>query len=167
MSIAVSTVVKPSRAIFALACGACLGNVFVGTAFAAGQIGNWTLLPRLALASGCIFLALFGFYHIAKRRRTLHIDISGVGQIRLREQLASHSVHNRDDHNGAAIKVVHLLAGSTLWPYLLLLRLQSEDRRIIVLPILPDCVPDGDFRALAAACRWIATRNNLSASKIL
>ena len=167
MSIAVSAVVKPSKAMFALACGACLGNVLVGVVLATGQIGNWLLLPRLLLASGCVFLALLGFYHIAKRRRTLHIDISGVGQIRLREQLAGRHGQEYDDRDAATSEVVRLLPGSTLWPYLLLLRLQTDDGQIIAVPILPDCIASGNFRALAAACSWISTRNNLSASKIL
>lgn len=153
--------------MFVLGCGACIGNIFVGAIVAVGQIGNLTLLPKLVLASGCIFLAIFGFYRIAKRRRTLHIDISGLGQIRLREQLARQHTQTCDDQVGAKGEVVRLLAGSTLWPYLLLLRLQAEDGRVIVLPILADSMSCVDFRALVTALRWIATRNNLSASKIL
>ncbi len=166
MSIAVSTVVKPSRALLILAGGACIGAMFIGALAATTQIGNWLLLPRLMLASACIFLALFGLCRIAKYRRTRHIDISGSGLIRVREKVESKMENSRVVAR-ESYEVVRLLANSTLWPGLLMLLLQTENRRIIVLPILRDCVPEDDFRALAAACRWIAARNNSSEGKIL
>ncbi len=54
---------------------------------------------------------------------------------------------------------VHLLPDSTLWPHLLVLRLRSEDGGIRTVPILPDSTSRESFRALAAACRWLAARS--------
>lgn len=62
--------------------------------------------------------------------------------------------------------VVRLMAGSTLWPNLLLLRLQAEDGSVSVLPILPDSISRSDFRALSVAFRWIALREPGGEGKI-
>ena len=168
MSIAVSAVVKPSRLLFALGAGACLGVAFIGIIFAVSEIGNRSALLRLLIAGSCIFLALSGFYRIAKCRRTHHIDISGTGLIRLREKLLGRLSTDLGGKLGVeSSEVLSLMPNSTLWPRLLLLRLQTGEGRIFTLQILPDCVSADDFRALSVAVRWIDGRNNPTTSKIL
>ncbi|MES2114188.1 MAG: hypothetical protein V4578_03510 [Pseudomonadota bacterium] len=51
-----------------------------------------------------------------------------------------------------------LLAGSTLWPDLLLLRLGSVDGPVRELLVVPGCVAGPAFRPLALACRAVAAR---------
>jgi hypothetical protein len=103
------------------------------------------------------------FTRLATNRKSLHIDISGIGQIRLAEHNELTAVlaggANQSPDYG---EVLQLQAGSTLWPWLLILRLQSTDQKVLTLPILPDCVGVDDFRALSVACRWIATHKNSS-----
>ncbi|MYM66658.1 hypothetical protein GTP45_07410 [Pseudoduganella sp. FT55W] len=48
------------------------------------------------------------------------------------------------------------LGGSTLWPRLLLLRLQDETGRVQLLTVLPDCVARQQWRTVALACRAAA-----------
>jgi hypothetical protein len=78
-------------------------------------------------------------------------DISGVGQPRL----AVYPQSGGENENAAPL---HLLAGSTLWPGLLLLRLGRAGEPPERLCILPDSVAAGGFRAMALACRAIAAR---------
>lgn len=166
MSIAVYAVVKPSGLLFAMVCGICAGAVLISAAVAAGQAGNWALGPRLVVAGSCIFLALQGFYRIAKCRNAHHIDISGVGKIRLSRQFSDPSAGNvaSSQYSG---ELVQLMDDSILWSGFLLLLLQTKDGQVSALPVLRDCVAPDDFRALAVACRWIVAHNNRAKSKIL
>ena len=171
MSIAVSTVVHPSRLLALLTAAMCLFVLSIGVLLAAGQVGALDPLVRSTLSAACIFLALFVCYRTVQNRKTHHIDISGHGQIRLMEHsaLAGQSADTgtgelagRPGQDQFSGEVVSLLAGSTLWPALLILRLRTEDQRVVVLHVLPDSVEGGGFRALSVACRWIAAHNNPS-----
>jgi hypothetical protein len=87
--------------------------------------------------------------HAALRPATAHqIDISGVGQLRLTVQL-----NGRFDVDGAV--AVRLLAGSTLWPRLMLLRLgpvgDAPGPACRIVAVLPGSVTPEAFRALAVA----------------
>jgi toxin CptA len=132
--------------------GMCLCIAFSGVMLGAGQVGNLAPWTRIAAAAACVVIAVLVLYHVSQSRKTYRIDISGVGQIRLTEfkGLAT-------PLSAGGSEVVQLAADSTLWPKLL--RLQAEDRRIAVLPILPDSVAVSEFRALSVACRWIAAHN--------
>ena len=55
---------------------------------------------------------------------------------------------------------VVLSGGSTVWPRLMLLRLRDDTGALTLLPVLPDCVAPGVFRALAVAAVAIGGRNN-------
>lgn len=46
-----------------------------------------------------------------------------------------------------------LLAGATVWPCCMLLRLRAEDGALQSLLLLPDSVGAGNYRALAVAVR--------------
>lgn len=58
-----------------------------------------------------------------------------------------------------------LLAGSTLWPGLLLLRLARAGGPATVLTVLPATVAPGAFRRLALACRTLAARGGADGGK--
>lgn len=163
MSIAVSAVVLPSRLLLAMLGAMSVATAVAGIAISNGQIGELSAVARFFVFVFSIFLAAFGFYHGVRYRKPIHIDISGVGQLRLVEANAARSCAdtNRPYVRGSG-EAVRLLANSTIWPHLLLLRLQAESGKTTVLPILPDCVSRDSFRALSVACRWIAAHNNPS-----
>jgi hypothetical protein len=70
------------------------------------------------------------------------------------------------DQRGSG-EVVQLMADSTIWPGLLLLRLRRQDLRVTSVLILPDCVAADGFRALSVACRWIAAHNNRAEGELV
>lgn len=154
MSIAVSAVVKPSRLLHSMVGGMCLCIAFSSVMLGAGEVGNLPLWIRITVASASILIAVFALYHVAQNRKTYRIDVSGLGQVRLTEfdRMAT-------PLSTCCSEVVRLSADSTLLPSLLLLRLQSNDRRITILPILPGSVAASEFRALSVACRWIAAHD--------
>lgn len=161
MSIAVSAIVRPSRILLALVSIMCAGTAIIGVAIACDAIGDLSLALRISIGAAIIFLAVFGFYHGTRHQKILHIDISGAGQFRLAEVGSAGPCTNTNwPHVGSHGAVVALLRNSTIWPHMLLLRLQADNGKITVVPILPDSVSRDSFRALSVACRWIVTRND-------
>ena len=158
MSIALSARVRPSQLWLVLQ--TAMGAVLLAV--------SWWLL-RAAVAGGlpdalCYPLAIicatasFVLVTQALRPKTgLRIDVTRLGQIRLVETLpdaAAGSVPRSE----AVGEVVQLCQGSTLWPSLMVLRLQAVSGRVTTLILLPDSLSDDAFRALSVACRWIASR---------
>ena len=162
MSIAVSVVLRPSRLLLAIVGCLCTGIVFAAGMIGLAGVGELPFYPRLSIAGGCLFAALSGFYCAVRQRKTFHIEISGIGQIRLMEYSGIAALSRQSEwlsgQDGG--ESVRLMPDSTIWPHLLLLRLQNDDNRIIVLPILRDCIAVEEFRTLLVACRWIAAQNN-------
>ena len=139
----------------------------VGGAIAVGYASNLDALPRLLISTLAFFPAFFGFYHGVRHRKTLHIDISGSGQIRIAEVVLKTSCASEDrPHFRTDGTVVGVMGNSTIWPNLLMLRLRMDDGRVVALPILQDSVSQEDFRALSVACRWIAARSGRREKKI-
>jgi toxin CptA len=169
MSIAVSAMVKPSRLLLMMVCTMCIGTVLAGSMLILGKIGGLTFPFRTSLGIFIVFLGFIGFCHTVRHQKNLHIDISGVGQFRLSKVDAS--VGSCQEKNWPHVKengdVFRLLPDSTIWPHLLLLRLQADTGKITVIPVLPDCVSRDSFRALSVACRWIAAHNNPAEHKNL
>ncbi|WP_414691177.1 protein YgfX [Noviherbaspirillum sp.] len=161
MSIAVSAVVHPSRLLRAMLLTMSTGTLLVGTAIAAGWVGEPSLSVRIGSAFIAIFLSFFGFYHDVRYRKPIHIDITGTGQLRLTEVSAKGPCTDTNwPHLGKNGEVVHLLRDTTIWPCLLLLRVQNEYGEKRSVAILPDCVSRDSFRALSVVCRWIAGQGN-------
>lgn len=143
-------------AISALAC-------VIALLVATGHVGYLPFVPRLALGTAAFFLSLFGFYHGVRDRKTIQLDISGTGLIRLVEMGDREACMNSNwPHVRYSGELVRLMKTSTIWPNLLILRLQSDDGKITILPILPGCVANDSFRAISVACRWIAAQNQSS-----
>ena len=161
MSIAVSAVVQPSRLLFVLTASMSVVVALVGILIVTGQVGDSPIFIRLIVASACIFMACWAYNRSAANRKSLHIDISGIGQIRLAEHNELAAVLAGGAKQSPVFgEVLQLQAASTLWPFLLLLRLPSKDQKVKKLLIFPDCVGGHNFSALYVACRWIATQKN-------
>jgi hypothetical protein len=162
MSIAVSVTVKASRFLRAMV--ACMSGLVVVAAgsIVTGSVGDLAVWIRFPIGLLSTFLALLGFYHTLRHQKDLHIDISGIGQIRIRrEEVLSGSCQERNwPHVPKDGQPVRLLHDSTLWTNLLLLRLQTNDGKMIVVPVLPDSVSRDGFRALSVACRWIDAQHD-------
>lgn len=159
MSIAVSAVVHPSRFLLVLTALISISTGLIGIAIAAGFIGSLSAVPRLALGSAAFFLALFGFYHGVRHRKTIQLDIYGTGLIRLSEPGSEGPcTHTNRPHVSGSGERVWLLKSSTIWPNLLLLHFRTGGGQTRVLPVLPDCVSRDGFRAISVACRWIASQ---------
>ncbi|CAN7233893.1 flagellar hook-length control protein [Pseudoduganella sp. LjRoot289] len=129
MSIAVTAVVRPSLCLRLLQAG-----------FAVSALAVSTQLPFI-LEFPCILASFWALFSLLRGAKTHRLDISGIGQIRLAVYLE------------AETESVEILAGSTCWPWLLLLRLRRERGTVAVLAVLPDSVAPGVFRPLALACR--------------
>jgi toxin CptA len=153
MSIAVSAVVKPSRCLRALVGGYALVNL--AAAFALG----WLWRERFALAPLCAAAFLLAAACLGRaagaRAKTRRIDISGVGRLRLTVQQDVGSAGARPPPAG---ETARLLADSTVWPQLLMLRLRTEDG-VRSLALLPDSVGPEAFRRLAVAVGALGARN--------
>jgi hypothetical protein len=162
MSIAVSATVKPSRLLLSMVVLMCLVVVVGAIAVGSGGLGSISNDHRALVCAAAISIALVALFVAIRSRKTFRIDISGVGQIRLREYIeltdfAARVGRMSADEEG---KVVQLLAGSTIWPHFMLLRVADTEGRISAIPVFRDCMSRDGFRALAVACRWIAEQNN-------
>ncbi len=160
MSIAVSTVIQPSRLLLALVGGMSMVLLSIAALVLTDSIGNLSLSTRIVLAGICAIVAVAAFFRARLRGTKYVIHISGTGQIRLATGKRSEQAIVEDT---AESELVHLLPASTIWPGLLLLHLQNEQQHTTVVTILPDTVSAENFRALLVACRWIVLRHADSA----
>lgn len=156
MSIALSAAIRPSRFLAGL--HFAMAAVLLATACwlmqAADRLGSSFQLHQM-LAIVCAIASFALIVQPLRRRTALRIDITGLGQIRLVETLPDAEAGSRR-LSDAVGEVVQLRQGSTLWPSLMVLRLQAVSGRFTTLILLPDSVSDDAFRALSVACRWIA-----------
>lgn len=153
MSIAVSTVINQSRLLSGLIGGMCVALFVIASIVLLGGVGDISNVARAVVASACVVVGAYVFFRTLKSRGAHEIHISGTGQIRL-------SVLQKGNPVGVEQgELVYLLADSTLWSSLLLLRLQNEKQQIHSVVILPDSVSKESFRALLVACRWIVMRH--------
>lgn len=170
MSIAVTVVIAPSRCLRILLAG--FGASLLAAACAVG-LATPPGFAAAALVAAALLFAGLGVLHAALRPAMVHrIDISGPGQLRLTVQQGM-----RQDKLAAL--PARLLPGSTLWPQLLLLCLETgvdgraegrvsgagagvrgwRARRGLIsrascrigVVVLPDSVPAEAFRALLVA----------------
>ena len=155
MSIAASTLVKPSGLLLAMVGAMCMFIVLAGALLGLGIVSDLAFWSRVAVTIGCIGVASTAFIGELRRRCAWRIDISADGQIRLTQI----RVTAESQWTG---ELVRLTPDSTLWSYMLMLRLQAENGRSSVVRVFPDSVSKDDFRALAVACRWVAAHNNPS-----
>lgn len=152
MSLAVSVIVKPSRLLLVLI--AVIFITAISISIFLGLNNKFPYLIRVLFSSLGLFLSFFGFCHIVKTRKNLHISISNVGQIRINKLDCSPHDAQRANINNES-NLVYLLNDSVILPYLIILHLSTKSGKIIIVPILPGVISRDDFRALLVACKWI------------
>ena len=144
MSIAVSALIRRSPGLRVLHAGFC-GAVLLSSLACAGRAAALACVAGAAV--GCWRGRNVGFITAT----SCGIDISPVGQIRLTVQQSS------GQPAGAVVAdapPLSLLAGSTLWPGLLVLRLgRAGQPAVQSVLVLPDSVARASWRPLALACR--------------
>ncbi|QAU34249.1 protein YgfX [Janthinobacterium sp. 17J80-10] len=172
MSIAVSTVVMPSRRLALLLAIFCAGVAAVAWQLAFGALIDLPLVLRVALTVILSVMPGWAAYTAISPGKSLRIDISEHGQIRVAEDKACSVTGLQKGHRqavqagqegpveDAAGTIVNLLPDSTIWPQLLLLRLQAKGQVTRNVLILRDSVSAEHFRALSVACHWIAAHND-------
>lgn len=169
MSIAVTVLIRPSPLLrlllVLLAAMSALSAVLI-------FLFTFHLLPAANVLLMClpVGMASLGLLLSAFRaRKSFLLDISGTGQIRLREHYTGAAQAWLEETSPPLPRqTVRLLEGSTLWPCLLALRLEGGDgKKLAGLVILPDSLAPGAFRALSLALRSIEGRVNEGASKQL
>lgn len=161
MSIAVSARVYPSRFFSACVLGMATLTGMAGllaVSGAAGTFGFWGSFAVFGVSLAAAFSFVYLYFHTKK---TFGIDISGSGQIRIREDIADVS---RQAFFGRQIvpdtEDFVLARGTTVWPMLLVLRLQSASIRKKYLLIFYDAVTEAEFKALYIACSWLTARQS-------
>jgi len=166
MSIAVSVVIQPSRLALVLVGAICLGSALIGIVIGFGRVGELAPAMRYALAGACVIIGFGVFYYAMRAGKAHHIDISGIGQMRLAETtaVADPASNNARPDSLHVSEVVSLKDDSTLWPFLLVLRLENQEGRARTVIVLPDSVDRAGFRALSVACRWIFAHSGRNAT---
>jgi toxin CptA len=149
MSIAVSAVIIASRTLQRIRLLYGAANLGAGAALGAGLAGT-SLLPWLAAAASLLAGALM-LRGLAAGLKVRRIDISGLGQLRL-------TVQQGIGTQAAQVNIVQLLAGSTIWPGMMVLRLRQENGTVHALVFFPDSIESGQFRRLSVAMRDVASR---------
>ena len=171
MSIAVSTVAMPSRCLALLMAGFCVGVAAIAWQLVFGAVSDLPLALRVALTVAFTVLPGWASYRGICPGKSLRIDISEHGQIRVAEDMACIARGRQSRCHQAAQAsqanpprqvdgaIVTLLPDSTIWPHLLLLRLHASGHGTRNVLILRDCMSAEHFRALSVACLWIAAHN--------
>ena len=140
---------------------ACLCVALVGVVACLLMPGQLSWQTRGVLAAVCVLAAAVALFLVLRERKTVWLHISGTGQIRMVEHLASGNSRAKPQVMKAGL--AQLLAGTTIWPGLLFLRLRLENGKIRTIPILSDSVSEDTFRALSVACRWLISHNTAKA----
>lgn len=154
--IATSVVVHPSRLLRFLLLSMAALIVLVSVQLLRMPGTEARLVIHQLLAMVCVAAALRLFYLALTLTTDFVIDVSGTGVIHLNHTgrvAADMRLSVSDDQHGS--EVVQLLKDSTLWSSMLLLRFQSANGQVFVIPVLPDSMSTDAFRALSIACRWI------------
>ncbi|WP_406675694.1 protein YgfX [Sapientia aquatica] len=153
MSIALSVFVHPSKILRSCAIFFSFCLLFIS-----GYLCTQTQLLLSVQVFAVVICALASFLsfrqYLQYSVRSWHLLVLGQGQLRCCsiDGYAGNQVsHKCHDNN-----VYKLLSGTTLWPKILFLRLQSlECDENVNLVILSDALSNDDFRRLSIACRWI------------
>jgi hypothetical protein len=160
VTIAVSVVVHPSkgllRAVYAMGCVAMLAAFLI-----LFQPCNLSTGIRLQISAIVSIFAGLAVFRASRHRKTFHIDISGIGQIRLTQYSGVSAIHENGSLalDGNPGLVVHLSPDSVLWPQFLLLRLKPDRGPVTSISVFPNSISGPGFSHLSVACRYIATRN--------
>jgi len=157
MSIAVSADIKPSRLLFVIMAGACLSVALVGSLACLLVPVHLSFAIRSLLGLACLLAAAVALFQVLRSRKTIWLHISATGQIRVVEHLVRGNARTKPQVVKAGL--AKLLAGTTIWPGMLFLRLRLDNGKTRTIPILADSVSADTFRALSVACRWLISHN--------
>ena len=159
MTIAVSVMVFPSH-LLNLAVRGMAVLTTVATALVLSINSNLSAIFGFQIslvASILLGIAIFVLRHLGK---TFHIDISGIGQIRLTQYSGVSTQYKNTGLplDGSSGQLVQLSPDSILWSHLMLLRLKTAQGGAYSIPILTDSLDASDFAQLLVACKWIAAQ---------
>lgn len=162
MSIAISAEIKPSRIFSILYLGFAALFLLAAILIRMGQTGNFASVHRQLLALLLCLTAFFFVFSYFWSRKTLWIDISGNGQIRLKEDKRSVSKPSSENADSPSFNETwELSENSTVWPTLLILQLKTENGKKAKVLICQDSVKEEQFKSLYTSVRWIeAHRKN-------
>lgn len=159
MTIAVSVMVAPSRLLtFAVRGVAWLAAAAIFLVLFTNS--NLSAILRFQISITASILVWGAIFKLRRPGKTFHIDISGIGQIRL-TQYSGVSIPDKNTGmplDGSPGQLVHLSLDSILWPNLMLLRLMADEGEILSIPVLNDSLDASDFAQLLVACKWIAAQ---------
>ncbi len=160
MTIAVSVVVHPSRVLLRSVCAMAIMAALAATLILFGAY-ELSLGLRLQISAIATIFSGVAVFNAHRGRKTFHIDISGIGQIRLTQYsgVSAFDVNSVPALDGVSSQLVHLSPDSILWSQFLLLRLKPEEGRTLSIPVLIDSVDGSGFAELSVACRYVAIRN--------
>jgi hypothetical protein len=186
MLLAVSAVIAPSRRLRCLLAAFCASLIAAAVAVGLSSPERFAFDGLVAFAplAGALVLgrSLGGFQRRSQGRRAErfplgsrallhgfgtahHLDISGLGQIRLtvqremRMQGRSDELFMGDPPFDGRLQEgvpVTLLPGAIVWPHCMVLRVRSADGVSACLVLLPDSMSRRHFRALAVAVRALS-----------
>lgn len=160
MTIAVSAWVKPSRCQAILVLGFAVFFFLTGTSIGGGLLGRFVLYGKIWLTPVFLTAGLMLVFGYVRARKTLRIDISGNGQIRLKEYKGNEFDTSERKNGFNDGNVWKLMENSTIWPWLMVLNLESESKNVSRILIFFDSMQPDDFKLLYAACRWIDAHKN-------
>jgi toxin CptA len=143
MSIAISVVLQPSK-ILRYSVTAC-AFILLFIAFYVATLKTLTLLNQSLFIAICFFAAWRSFLCAKKVAKTgWQMHINDLGQLRYQAPDVEESYP------------ANLVAGTTLWPHALFLRLhnQKENTRTNMV-VLPDMLKKDEFRRVLIACKWM------------
>ena len=163
MSIAISAEIRPPPVFSFFHLGFAAVFFLTGLLISLGKIGNFDDLVHQWLAL-LMFLTAFHLIFIYFRsRKTLLIDISGNGQIRLKEYRRSVSTPSSEDVRSPVFtEAWELSENSTIWPTFMILQLKAENGKKAKVLICRDCLTEGQFKSLYTSIRWIEAHRKIA-----
>lgn len=159
MTIAVSVMVSPSRLLTAAVRGMIL-LAALALALIPSFNPNLSAIFRFQISLFASILLGSAIFMPRRPGKTFHIDISGIGQIRL-TQYSRVSIPYKNTGmplDGSSGQLVQLSPDSILWPHLMLLRFKTVQGELFSIPVLNDSLAASDFAQLLVSCRWIAAQ---------
>lgn len=142
----------------------CVAVLSVGGVIGLTPAGPVNSLTRVMIGLGCAGISIVTWFWYWRRRLVFRLHVSGSGQIRFAAQrLSDWKAQSQTDTAtlpSVAETEVELMPASTIWPWLLLLLLKSNNGEMTTVVILPDSLPADGFRQLAVGCRWIAAHKH-------
>ncbi len=148
MSIAVSTVLLPSRILASMV--SLMGALAAMAIFYVIYRLHFPWFVSTGVVAVSSAVILFVLRHFFRSRRSAWIAISDAGAIVIRIIPS-----NKQPEMPMEVK---LSVRSRIWPDILLLHLCAGDEGIFVFPVMRDSVSPEAFRRLSVALRWIASR---------